>query len=183
MHQVAVNDLSPRARARGLRTVLAVWFLMNAGFFLIIPLLSVHYVDRLGWAAAFIGLVLACLLYTSHTRLQATSLGWEVVDLGGVNGTWLNEHRLRPEEPTPLTVGSVLRIGPYEMILQGPEAPLMPEDKGTPISAPITPGLPAGTTLARVSSSPGLMQSSPPGTPVAEQTTPAPSRPPAPRCV
>ena len=59
MHQVAVDDLSPRARVRGLRTVLAVWFLMNAGFFLIIPLLSVHYVDRLGWAAAFIGLVLA----------------------------------------------------------------------------------------------------------------------------
>ena len=59
MQQVAITDLSPRARARGLRTVLAVWFLMNAGFFLIIPLLSVHYVDRLGWAAAFIGLVLA----------------------------------------------------------------------------------------------------------------------------
>ena len=59
MQQVAVNDLSPRARVRGLRTVLAVWFLMNAGFFLIIPLLSVHYVDRLGWAAAFIGVVLA----------------------------------------------------------------------------------------------------------------------------
>lgn len=32
---------------------------MNAGFFLIIPLVSVHYVDRLGWAAAFIGVVLA----------------------------------------------------------------------------------------------------------------------------
>lgn len=59
MQQVAVTDLSPRARARGLHTVLAVWFLMNAGFFLIIPLLSVHYVDRLGWAAAFIGVVLA----------------------------------------------------------------------------------------------------------------------------
>lgn len=37
----------------------AITFLMNAGFFLIIPLLSVHYVDRLGWAAAYIGLVLA----------------------------------------------------------------------------------------------------------------------------
>ncbi len=35
------------------------WFLMNAGFFLIIPLVSVHFVDDLGWAAAFIGLVLA----------------------------------------------------------------------------------------------------------------------------
>lgn len=79
-----------------------------------------------------------------HTRLQATSLGWEVVDMGGVNGTWLNEHRLRPEEPSPLAAGSFLRIGPYEMFLQGPETPpAMAEDggKGEAISAPITPGL------------------------------------------
>jgi DHA1 family multidrug resistance protein-like MFS transporter len=46
-------------RKRGLNTSMAVMFLMNAGFFLIIPLVSVHYVDDLGWAAAFIGLVLA----------------------------------------------------------------------------------------------------------------------------
>lgn len=59
MQQIAAGELAPRARTRGLYTVLAVWFLMNAGFFLIIPLLSVHYVDGLGWAAAFIGLVLA----------------------------------------------------------------------------------------------------------------------------
>ena len=59
MHQLAISELAPPARRRGLNTVLAVWFLMNAGFFLVIPLLSVHYVDRLGWAAAFIGLVLA----------------------------------------------------------------------------------------------------------------------------
>jgi DHA1 family multidrug resistance protein-like MFS transporter len=38
---------------------MTVTFLMNAGFFLIIPLVSVHYVDELGWAAAFVGLVLA----------------------------------------------------------------------------------------------------------------------------
>ena len=78
-----------------------------------------------------------------HTRLQATSLGWEAVDLGGVNGTWLNEHRLRPEEPTPLSVGSLLRIGPYEMLLEGPETPVAdPQAKQVePISAPITPGL------------------------------------------
>ena len=78
-----------------------------------------------------------------HTRLQATSLGWEAVDLGGVNGTWLNEHRLRPEEPTPLPVGSVLRIGPYDMLLDGPETPMgdAPAKQVEPISAPITPGL------------------------------------------
>ncbi len=78
-----------------------------------------------------------------HTRLQATSLGWEAVDLGGVNGTWLNEHRLRPEDPTPLPVGSFLKIGPYEMLLQGPDTPLEApgQGKSEAISAPVTPGL------------------------------------------
>ena len=28
-----------------------------------------------------------------HARLQATSLGWEVLDLGGPNGTWLDDRR------------------------------------------------------------------------------------------
>jgi DHA1 family multidrug resistance protein-like MFS transporter len=55
----SIAELTYNARARGLHTVFAVTFLMNAGFFLIIPLVSVHYVDKLGWAAAFIGLVLA----------------------------------------------------------------------------------------------------------------------------
>jgi MFS transporter, DHA1 family, multidrug resistance protein len=53
------GELSEKLRHRGLMTTMVVMFLMNAGFFLIIPLLSVHYVGRLGWAAAFIGLVLA----------------------------------------------------------------------------------------------------------------------------
>ena len=58
--QQSVNELAPGARRRGLYAVLAVTFLMNAGFFLIIPLVSVHYVDKLGWAAAFI--YAACLV-------------------------------------------------------------------------------------------------------------------------
>lgn len=53
-----LQDLSPQSR-RGLYTIMATWFLMNAGFFLIIPLVSVHYVGELGWAATFIGVVLA----------------------------------------------------------------------------------------------------------------------------
>lgn len=57
--QISVNDLTPGARKRGLYTVFTVSFLMHAGFFLIIPLASLHFVDRLGWAAGFIGLVLA----------------------------------------------------------------------------------------------------------------------------
>lgn len=64
--QLSVSDLTPAARSRGLHTVFAITFLMNAGFFLIIPLVSVHYVDRLGWAAAFIGLVLAVRQFTQQ---------------------------------------------------------------------------------------------------------------------
>ncbi|MCA9995276.1 MAG: hypothetical protein KDE56_06000, partial [Anaerolineales bacterium] len=59
LNQTLASDLTPQARQRGLTVALVTWFLMNAGFFLIIPLLSVHYVDDLGWAAAFIGVVLA----------------------------------------------------------------------------------------------------------------------------
>lgn len=57
--QISINDLTPAARRRGLVTVFTVTFLMHAGFFLIIPLVSLHFVDKLGWAAGFIGLVLA----------------------------------------------------------------------------------------------------------------------------
>ena len=55
----SISELEPRVRRRGLLIVFLVTFLMHAGFFLIIPLVSVHYVDGLGWAAAFIGVVLA----------------------------------------------------------------------------------------------------------------------------
>lgn len=110
-----------------------------------------------------------------HTRLQATSLGWEAVDMGGVNGTWLDEHRLRPEEPTPLGVGSFLRIGPYEMVLQGPEMPLGAAEagvKGEVISAPITPGFTAAP-LAPGGSTPAM----PVGAVVSEQPTQPPTSP------
>ncbi len=56
-----------------------------------------------------------------HARLQATSLGWEVLDLGGVNGTWVDDRRLRAEEPTPFVPGSTARVGPYELMLRAPE--------------------------------------------------------------
>ena len=44
--QLTATVLDDTARRRGLHTIMAVTFLMNAGFFLIIPLVSVHYVGR-----------------------------------------------------------------------------------------------------------------------------------------
>ncbi|MBK8985726.1 MAG: protein kinase [Chloroflexi bacterium] len=57
----------------------------------------------------------------NHARLQATPLGWEVQDLGGINGTFLNDHRLRADDPTALAPGMRVRIGPYALSLRGPE--------------------------------------------------------------
>ena len=57
----------PITNQRGIITITTLWFLMNAGFFMLIPLLSIHFVDGLGWAAAFIGLVLAIRQFTQQS--------------------------------------------------------------------------------------------------------------------
>jgi DHA1 family multidrug resistance protein-like MFS transporter len=51
--------MSDVARRRGLIVLLIDTFFMWGGFFMVVPLISVHYVDGLGWSAASIGLVLA----------------------------------------------------------------------------------------------------------------------------
>ncbi|MFQ5436817.1 MAG: FHA domain-containing protein, partial [Anaerolineae bacterium] len=62
-----------------------------------------------------------------HARLQATSLGWEIVDLGGINGTFLNEKRLTANEPAAMEAGARLRVGPYQLLLNAPEMGSEPE--------------------------------------------------------
>ena len=53
-----VRPLPRRIRQRGLIVLLANTFLMWSGFFMIVPVLSVHYVNDLHWAAPSIGLIL-----------------------------------------------------------------------------------------------------------------------------
>lgn len=77
-----------------------------------------------------------------HVRLQATALGWEVIDLGGINGTWLDDRRLRVDTPTPIGPGARLKIGPYHLALRGPEIDALPIDDGPSVPGKITPGLP-----------------------------------------
>ncbi len=49
-------------------------FLMWGGFFMVIPLISVHYVERLGWTAASIGLVLAVRQFTQQGMTPASGV-------------------------------------------------------------------------------------------------------------
>jgi hypothetical protein len=46
-----------------------------------------------------------------HVVIRRTKGGYEVLDLGSVNGTWLNEERLLPHTSYPLPSGSHLRLG------------------------------------------------------------------------
>ncbi len=54
----SATGLSEGAKRRGLIAILVDTFFMWGGFFMVIPLISVHYVDDLGWSAASIGLIL-----------------------------------------------------------------------------------------------------------------------------
>ena len=46
-----------------------------------------------------------------HVVIRRAGDGCVVIDLGSVNGTWLNDERLIPHKPYPLPSGSHLRLG------------------------------------------------------------------------
>ncbi|HLO32659.1 MAG TPA: FHA domain-containing protein [Anaerolineales bacterium] len=46
-----------------------------------------------------------------HAVVRRAEHGYEVLDLGSVNGTWLNDERLVPHKAYPLASGSHLRLG------------------------------------------------------------------------
>ena len=53
------SDLTPQQRTRGINAILVGQFFVMGGFFMVIPLMAVHYVENLGWAAGTIGIILA----------------------------------------------------------------------------------------------------------------------------
>jgi hypothetical protein len=52
-----------------------------------------------------------------HALIRRTESGFEVVDLGSRNGTWLNAERLVPNKPYPFPSGSHLRIGQMRLLV------------------------------------------------------------------
>jgi DHA1 family multidrug resistance protein-like MFS transporter len=74
-------ELSSSTRRRGVIALLAITFLMYCGFFMVIPLVSVYYVESLGFAAALVGLALAL---RQLLQQGITLLGGMLADLLGV---------------------------------------------------------------------------------------------------
>lgn len=56
---IAPASISSAQRRRGIHALMISNFFAWAGFFMVIPLVAVHYVDHLGWAAGTVGIILA----------------------------------------------------------------------------------------------------------------------------
>jgi hypothetical protein len=52
-----------------------------------------------------------------HAVIQRIEQGYEILDLGSVNGTWLNNERLIPHKNYPLASGSHLRLGSMRLFV------------------------------------------------------------------
>lgn len=63
---LTIEELTPAQRQRGLIALMFSTFFSWGGFFMVIPLMAVHYVDHLGWAAGTLGIVLALRQFTQQ---------------------------------------------------------------------------------------------------------------------
>ncbi len=67
-------------------------------------------------------------LSRQHALIQRIDDGFIVVDLESTNGTWVNDQKLTPQQPTRWSYGEVFRMGDYWMtILKGEAAPDKPQ--------------------------------------------------------
>lgn len=81
--RVGRSELTAEARRRGLFILLVATFLTWGGFFVVVPLIAVHYVDGLGWAASSVGLVLAVRQFTQQ---GSTAFSGALADRLGAKG-------------------------------------------------------------------------------------------------
>lgn len=63
----AAGALPESQRRRGILALMILNFFAWGGFFLVIPLIAVHYVDNLGWTAGTVGLLLAMRQFTQQS--------------------------------------------------------------------------------------------------------------------
>jgi len=57
-------------------------------------------------------------LSRKHAVVRWTEHGYEIMDLGSANGTWLNEEKLAPQKYYPLASGSHLRLGSMRLVVR-----------------------------------------------------------------
>lgn len=78
------QPISEAARKRGLIALMVTTFFTWGGFFFVVPLIGIHFVDGLGWAAAAVGMALAIRQFVQQ---GLTTLSGAVADQIGAK--WL----------------------------------------------------------------------------------------------
>ena len=88
-----------------------------------------------------------------HARLTWTEGKWALTDLGGLDGTWLEEQRLIVGRAAPLPVGAAFRVGPFLLRLELANLAEEPAASATSIedgpSTPVDPIGPVRMVLTR----------------------------------
>lgn len=52
-----------------------------------------------------------------HAKIRRKKGGYEIVDLGSTNGTWLNQYLLLPDKSYPLESGTQIRLGRLNLLV------------------------------------------------------------------
>ncbi|MBK6710801.1 MAG: protein kinase [Chloroflexi bacterium] len=86
-----------------------------------------------------------------HARLEKTAVGWQVIDLGSTNGTFLEGSKLLPDVAENWAAGETLRIGSFHLQWQAGQKSAVPQ-----------PGIPLGGQTYQatmpISATPGSSQ-------------------------
>jgi MFS transporter, DHA1 family, multidrug resistance protein len=121
---------SDNQRARATLTLLVDNLLMWGGFFMIIPLVSVHYVKDLGWTASLVGIVLAVRQFsqqgiTVFSGALADRFGAKGLILLGLLVRALGFASMAWAETFPLLLGSAFLAGLGGALFDSPKSAAM----------------------------------------------------------
>jgi MFS transporter, DHA1 family, multidrug resistance protein len=128
--QTALGLPSDTRKARATLVLLVGNLLMWGGFFMVIPLISVHYVKGLGWAASLIGIVLALRQFTQQgvtvfSGALADRFGAKGLILLGLLVRVLGFMSMAWAETFPLLLASALLAGLGGALFESPKAAAM----------------------------------------------------------
>lgn len=120
------GSLTESQRRRGILALMILNFFAWGGFFLVIPLVAVYYVDDLGWAAGTVGLLLAIRQFTQQSL---TTLFGVVCDRVGPKPLICTGMLIRAAgfaamafaETFPLVLGSLLLAGLGGAMFESPK--------------------------------------------------------------
>ncbi len=117
-----------------------------------------------------------------HAAITWTADGYQIEDLGSVNGTWVDGKRI--VTPAPLALGASIRIGGVTLLFTSPggeQTTMLPGALPTHVATPSAPGATPAQPPALNLGTPLRVASPPPADrpPADPQDTPTPARRPA----